>query len=194
MSLPPDQDTAFAKLVRTHHRALIAIAVPIVGRSEAEEVVQNAWIKAYRGWEQFRGEAAPRSWLARIVINEARMQLRARKRESFFSDVDATANPDALLDRFYSNGDWRTPPASWGTDNPSDLLASDILADCLQHLLDSMAASQRSVLELRERGGLSFEEISVSLALTPGNARVLLHRARNALFQVVDRFQATGEC
>jgi len=194
MSLPPDKDAAFADLVRTHHRALVAIAVPIVGRSEAEEVVQNAWVKAYRAWEQFRAEAAPRSWLTRIVTNEARMQLRARKRESFFSDVDATVSPDALADRFNANGDWRTPPASWGTDNPSDLLASDILADCLQHLLDSMAVSQRSVLELRERGGLSFEEICVSLELSPGNARVLLHRARNALFQVVDRFQETGEC
>ena len=45
MSLPPEQDAAFADLVRTHHRALVAIAVPIVGRSEAEEVVQNAWLK-----------------------------------------------------------------------------------------------------------------------------------------------------
>lgn len=190
----PRDEAAFARLVREHHRALIAIASPIVGGSEAEEVVQNAWIKAYNGWDSFRGDAAVRSWLTRIVINEARMQLRARKRESFFSEVDADASSDALQERFRSDGRWRHPPVAWGTDDPSELLASEVLEECLEHVLKQMTAQQRSVYELRERGGLTFGEICEELGVSPGNARVLLHRARSALFQVVDHFEETGEC
>jgi len=191
---PPRDEAAFAALVAEHHRALIAIASPIVGASEAEEVVQNAWIKAYRAWDSFRGDAAARSWLTRIVINEARMQLRARKRESLFSELDADTSPDLLQERFRSDGRWRHPPVAWGTDDPSDLLASEVLEACLEKLLDQMTRQQRSVYELRERGGLSFKEICDELGVSPGNARVLLHRARSALFQVVDHYEETGEC
>jgi len=190
----PHDETVFAALVREHHRALIAMATPIVGISEAEEVVQNAWVKAYNAWDSFRGDAAARSWLTRIVINEARMQLRARKRESFFSEVDADASPDVLQERFRSDGQWRNPPATWGTDDPSALLTREMLEDCLETALGRMTGPQRSVYELRERGGLPFDEVCDSLDVSPSNARVLLHRARAALFQVVDRYEETGEC
>lgn len=190
----PQDESVFAALVRDHHRALIIIATPIVGVSEAEEVVQNAWVKAYKAWDSFRGDAAARSWLTRIVINEARMQLRARKRESFFSEIDADASADALQDRFRSDGHWRNPPTSWGTDDPAALLTRDMLEDCLETELAGMADRQRSVFELRERGGLPFDEICDSLDVSPSNARVLLHRARAALYQVVDHYEETGEC
>lgn len=191
---PPRDEAAFAALVGEHHRALMAIASPIVGASEAEEVVQNAWIKAYNAWDGFRGDAAARSWLTRIVINEARMQLRSRKRERFFSDLDADTSPDMLQERFRSDGRWRHPPVAWGTDDPSDLLASDILEECLENELGQMTRQQRGVFELRERGGLSFAEICAELGVSASNARVLLHRARSAMFQVVDHYQETGEC
>jgi len=190
----PRDDAVFAALVGEHHRALIAIASPIVGASEAEEVVQSAWIKAYRAWDGFRGEAAARSWLTRIVINEARMQLRARKRERFFSELDADSSPDLLQERFRSDGSWRHPPAAWGTDDPADLLTGEVLEKCLEQMLGKMPRQQRSVYELRERGGLSFHEICEDLGIAPGNARVLMHRARSALFQVVDHYEETGEC
>lgn len=190
----PRDESVFAALVRDHHRALIAIATPIVGSSEAEEVVQNAWVKAYNARDSFRGEAAARSWLTRIVINEARMQLRARKRESFFSEVDADASPDVLQERFRSDGHWRNPPATWGTDDPAALLTREMLEECLETKLARMTDRQRGVYELRERGGLSFDEICDSLGVSPSNARVLVHRARAALFQVVDHYEETGEC
>ena len=191
---PSRDEAAFAALVAAHHRALIAIASPVVGASEAEEVVQNAWIKAYKAWSSFRGDAAPRSWLTRIVINEARMQLRARKRESFFSELDADSSPDMLQERFRSDGRWRHPPTAWGTDDPSDLLASEVLEECLDNALGQMKQLQRSVYELRERGGLAFDEICAGLGVSASNARVLLHRARSAMFQVVDHYEETGEC
>ncbi|HMW84267.1 MAG TPA: sigma-70 family RNA polymerase sigma factor [Pseudomonadales bacterium] len=187
----------FARLVREHHRALIGIATPIVGPSEAEEVVQNAWLKAHRSIGQFEGRAQIRTWLGRIVINEARMQRRKRRRESLFSDwlpAEDETEGDIMAERFSPNGHWNTPPMQWNLDTPEALLLREDLAECLQKLLDTLPASQRAVLELRDTLELSFEEICNELSISASNAKVLLHRARLKLFRLVDHYEETGEC
>lgn len=183
----------FARLVREHHRALIALAVPIVGVSEAEEVVQNAWVKAYQAIGRFEGRSGIRTWLSRIVINEAKMQLRSRRREILQSDYDDRAD-DAMADRFDAAGHWAHPPAAWSEASPDALLSSDTLQDCLSALFDRMPDNQRIVLELRDSNGMPFDEICNSLAISASNARVLLHRARAQLFKLVDHYEETGEC
>lgn len=185
----------FAELVRDNHRALIAIAVPIVGQSEAEEVVQNAWLKAHQSIATFEGRAQLRTWLGRIVINEAKMQLRKRGRELLFSDWQSDEQSgDALADRFNLSGHWQSPPAPWDMDTPQDLLMREDLARCLEELLDAMPANQRTVLELRDATGFSFEDICNELSLSASNARVILHRARTQLYKLVDHYEETGEC
>lgn len=185
----------FSELVRDHHRALVALATPIVGHSEAEEVVQNAWLKAYRAISTFEGRSRARTWLSRIVINEARMQLRSRKRELLFADWgDANDSDDALADHFANDGGWRQPPADWHADSPDALLMSRDLENCLQRLLSAMPANQRAILEMRDSSELPFEEICNELSITASNARVLLHRARAQLFKLVNHYRETGEC
>ena len=174
---------------------MIALATPIVGRSEAEEVVQNAWVKAYKAISSFEGRSLVRTWLSRIVINEARMLLRSRKRELLFADWGhAGDNDDVLADRFGNDGRWHRPPSNWHVDSPDALLMSDDLVDCLERLLSEMPASQRAMLEMRDSSELSFDEICNELSITASNARVLLHRARTHLFKLVDHYQETGEC
>ncbi|MEQ9464482.1 MAG: sigma-70 family RNA polymerase sigma factor [Haliea sp.] len=188
-------DEYFASLVRDHHRALIALAVPIVGASEAEEVVQNAWLKAYRAIDSFEGRAAIRTWLSRIVINEARMQLRSRKREVFLEDQAGDfGSADALDDCFREDGHWRAAPVSWSMDSPEGLLMGVDLMDCLDRLLQRMSGNQRAVLEMRDSNELSFDDICNTLDISASNARVLLHRARAELFKLVNHYQETGEC
>jgi RNA polymerase sigma-70 factor (ECF subfamily) len=189
----------FAGLVRDHHRALIALATPIVGSNDAEEVVQNAWIKAYQAIANFEARAQLRTWLSRIVINESRMLLRRRKRESLFAD-SAVANDseqvmtDRFTGRFAGNGSWRQAPTLWHVDSPDALLMSDDLNHCLQRLLSVMPDKQRAVLEMRDASELTFDEICNNLSISASNARVLLHRARVQLFDLVDHYQETGEC
>lgn len=186
---------AFSELVRAHHRALVALARPLVGASEAEEVVQNAWFKAYRAIGDFEGRSQVRTWLARIVLNEARMQLRGRKHESLFSDLAEAEEPgDALAERFRDNGQWQKPPANWHADSPEALLASGDLRECLERLLEEMPQSQRSLLEMRDASGMAFDDICDALSVSSANARVLLHRARTRLFALVDHYEETGEC
>lgn len=185
----------FAGLVRDHHRALIALAIPIVGSSDAEEVVQNAWIKAYQAIATFEARAQLRTWLSRIVINESRMLLRRRKRESLFAD-SAVANDSerVMTDRFAGNGSWRQAPTLWHVDSPDALLMSDDLNHCLQRLLSVMPDRQRAVLEMRDASEMTFDEICNNLSISASNARVLLHRARLQLFELVDHYQETDEC
>ncbi|MFN2327914.1 MAG: RNA polymerase sigma factor [Chromatocurvus sp.] len=187
--------TVFAELVRDNHRALIALAVPIVGQSEAEEVVQNAWLKAHLAIGDFEGRAQLRTWLGRIVINEAKMLLRKRKKELLFSDWQSDdLSGEAMADRFSSSGDWKSPPTQWDMDTPQDLLMREDLERCLEELFDAMPAKQRAVLELRDTTGISFEEICNELTLSASNARVILHRARTQLYKLVEHYEETGEC
>jgi RNA polymerase sigma-70 factor, ECF subfamily len=187
-------DHAFSALVRTHHHALIAVATPLVGSADAEEVVQSSWLKAYQAISDFEGRSQLRTWLTRIVINEAHMKLRKSGRESLFSDVAENQEDDHLADRFRADGHWDKPPARWDANSPEDLLIAEALADCLEKLLGAMPPNQRAILEMRDTAELPFEEICNELSVSASNARVTLHRARTQLFKLVDHFQETGEC
>lgn len=191
--LQQGDEQAFARLVRQHHRALLAVARMIVGESEAEEVVQIAWIKAHRALSGFEGRSALRTWLSRIVTNEARMQLRSRRREVFLEDMN-TDESHPFEDRFSSSGSWSLPPSDWGDPGPDALLMSEQLGDCIQKLLKNMPDNQRRMLELRDVAGLEFDEICNTIGISASNARVLLHRARARLYQLVEHYQETGEC
>mgnify|MGYP005842900187 CR=1 FL=1 len=191
--LQAGDEAAFTRLVRRHHRALMAVARSIVGESEAEEVVQIAWIKAHRALPRFEGRSALRTWLSRIVVNEARMQLRSRRREVFYEDA-FSINGEVLEDRFQPTGSWSSPPQTWREDSPDALLMGDQLSDCLQRLLGEMPSNQRAMLEMRDSGGLDFDDICNSLKISASNARVLLHRARARVFKLVDHYNETGEC
>jgi RNA polymerase sigma-70 factor (ECF subfamily) len=183
----------FSALVRDHHRALLALATPIVGASEAPEVVQIAWVKAYQSIDRFEGRSQIRTWLGRIVINEAKMQLRSRKRELLFADA-ASDDGEAPDERFDERGHWQKPPVSWCFDAPDALLMGEELRDCLERLLASLPDNQRALLEMRDSSELPFEEICNTLSISASNARVLLHRARAQLFKWVNHYQETGEC
>ncbi len=191
-ALQSGSETAFRELVRDNHHALMAVAVSLVGHSDAEEMVQLGWIKAHRHIGAFEGRASLRTWLTRIVINECKMWLRKSRREQSISQPLEGDSP--LGDRFKPDGHWQIPPSRWHYDSPDGLLMGRELADCLTRILDSMPGQQRALLELRDAGGMAFDEICNELSLSASNARVLLHRARARLFKLVDHYQETGEC
>lgn len=183
---------AFAGLVRSHHRALLQLARAL-GAEDAEEVVQSAWVKAWQAIGSFEGRASLRTWLARIVVNETHLYRRQRRREVFLDDLAGGEEP--LANDFNADGSWASPPCAWRRgEDPAALLMADELADCLQALMARMPASQRALLELRDGSELPFAAICAELQVSPVNARVLLHRARQLVFKLVDRYQETGEC
>lgn len=184
---------AFATLVREYHRKLLAMARAIVGESIADEVVQEAWLSAYKAIGRFEGRSSLKTWLMRIVINEARTRLRHESRlisldTSPFDDVEP------MESRFDETGHWAQAPVTWSADSPEELLTGEQLADCLEHTLAQMPRMQRAALTLRDMEGVELAEICNILTVSESNVRVLLHRARQRVFNLVDHYQETGEC
>jgi RNA polymerase sigma-70 factor (ECF subfamily) len=191
-ALRKDKDAVFAQLVAAHHAGMVAAARSIVGADECEEAVQDAWIAAYKGIDDFEGRSTVRTWLTRIVINQCLGRLRKAGRE--FNVEAPPGDFQAYAERFNADGAWSSPPREWDCHSPEDLLQEQNLLDCLHKHLDILPPNQRLALEMRDIQGLELKAISNILELTASNVRVLLHRARTQMFNMVDHYQETGEC
>lgn len=182
---------AFRVAVTRYSGPMLATARAIVGPANAEDIVQDAWLAAYRQIGGFEGRAALGTWLQRIVANRAISHLRSRARESVDPDPAADEPETAWFDR---RGHWKAPRITWDCSSPEDLLAADALQDCIDKHLELMPANQRQVLVMRDMQALPVDDICNELAVSASNVRVLLHRARVRLMKMVDHFQVTGSC
>jgi len=187
---------AFEALVSQHHRPMVAVARAILGDSLAEEVVQEAWVSAYRNLPRFEGRSSIKTWLYTIVSNEAKTRLRKEKRLVALEDISQDGSVDYLDgDRFYGlSGHWKAPPPSWHMDSPDQLLEEQHLQKCIDYTLTILPTQQKAVFILRDIEQQALSEICNILEVTESYVRVLLHRARVKLMQVIDRYQETGEC
>jgi len=179
--------------IRAHHRFLIAMATPLVGADLAADVAQETWLRAFAAIGTFEGRCRLRTWLARIALNEAKALLRRHKRElSWDGWWEDPGSP--LAGRFDAAGEWARPPIPWHHDTPEALLTEAELHACIRKHLHRLPADQQSVLTMRELAGLGFAEIAETLGLSEGNVRVLLHRGRQRLQAMLERFEEEGTC
>lgn len=185
-----DQE-AYRVAVAKYSPRMLATARAIVGPSNADDVVQDAWVTVYRQIEKFEQRSALATWLQRIVANGAISHLRRQKKEAS-SETNQEQPPDA--DWFDSRGRWANPPVAWDTSTPEDLLTASDLQECIDKHIALMTDQQRHVLVMRDMQSQSFDAICNDLGLSASNVRVLLHRGRNKLMKMVDHFQETGTC
>jgi len=183
---------AYRIAIVRHGGAMLAAARAIVGPSQAEDIVQEAWVTVFRQVRGFEQRASLATWLNRIVSNAAISHLRKHRREVL--EADLSSDEESAPDWFNSQGRWRSPPPDWGASSPEALLTAGELEDCFDKHLVGMPERQRSVLVMRDMQDLPFEDICGSLEISGANARVLLHRARLRLVEMVNHFQETGEC
>ena len=183
-------NAAFRQAIQQHQPAMRSLARRIAGDSIADEVVQEAWIAMMRGLPTFEQRSSLKTWLLTIVANEAKMRLRKEKPLVSFDDLGG----DDLPARYDQTGKWLTPPPRWELTSPEAILSATELKDCITSTISGLPAMQASTLQLREFEDLNFTEICNILEVTESNVRVLLHRARQNLYQVIEHFQATGEC
>jgi RNA polymerase sigma-70 factor, ECF subfamily len=183
---------AFRDAVIRYSPRMLARARYIVGPVQAEDVVQDTWLVVFRQIQQFEERAALSTWLERIVSNRAISLLRARSVEVKPTTREDAEPPEA--DWFDERGRWADPPQAWGSASPEDLLMADALQECIDKHLLLMSEAQRQVVVLRDMQDHSFEAICSDLRLSASNARVLLHRGRMKLMNMVSRYQATGSC
>jgi len=175
-------EQAFVVLVRRHHDTMLRLARGYVpNMAVAEEVVQDTWLGVLRGIGGFEGRSSMRTWLLRILVNRARTA-GTRERRSV-----AIGDPEPAVDgsRFDGTGHWADPPERWVEEAENRLHAAK-LAGRLRSAIDDLPERQREVVTLRDIEGLSSEEVCSVLDISEGNQRVLLHRGRSRLRQVLE--------
>jgi RNA polymerase sigma-70 factor (ECF subfamily) len=175
-------EQAFVTLVRRHHATMVRLALSFVPNvAVAEEVVQDTWLAALRGISGFEGRSSLRTWLFRILINRAKASGSRERRSVAIED----AGPAVEAARFGDNGQWLSAPEQW-VEAAHDRQQAAKMADRIRTAIDDLPIRQREVVTLRDIEGLSSEQACAVLDITEGNQRVLLHRARSRLRQVIE--------
>lgn len=177
---------AFEAIVRAWSPMMLRVAHGYVrSHASAEEIVQEAWLAVIKALDGFEGRSALRTWVIRILQNVARRRGRAEARtmvELRGPSVDPARFRDAG-DRW--PGHWRdeAAPDGWG---PELALLAGEFRDVLTKALAELPARQRAVVELRDVHGLDAEEVCSLLDVTSTNQRVLLHRGRARLREILE--------
>ncbi|HEY1834787.1 MAG TPA: sigma-70 family RNA polymerase sigma factor [Solirubrobacteraceae bacterium] len=170
-------EEAFMVLVEHHQATMKRLARTFVRSPElAEEVVQDTWLGALRGIEQFAGRSSLRTWLLTILVNRARSSGVREQRSVAIGD----AGPAVDAGRFDAGGAWMSPPRHWVEESEERLLAES-LAPRIWAAVEELPDRQREVLVLRDVDGLTSDEVCTVLDISEGNQRVLLHRGRSGL-------------
>ncbi len=181
-------EQAFSILVRRYQPSLLRFACSLVdNRSVAEEAVQDTWLGVVRGIDRFEGRSSVKTWLFRILANRTRSAA-TREQRSELALAAATAASDA---RFARSGEWATPPAEWAEDAENRIVAEQ-LAKRARACLEQIPPAQRQAVLLRDVEGLDTDEVCATLGVTPGNLRVLLHRGRARVRDVLDADMGRG--
>jgi RNA polymerase sigma-70 factor (ECF subfamily) len=181
-ALRSGDERAFTTLVGRYHEPMLALAVSFVpSRAVAEEVVQDTWLAALRGLDTFEGRSSLKTWLFRILVNRARSTGSKEQRSIPVADPGPAVDPS----RFGGDGGWADPPEHW-IEAAERRMEAGKLAGQIRVWIDELPARQREVVLLRDVEGMSSEDVCAVLALTEGNQRVLLHRGRSRLRQLLE--------
>ena len=164
-------DAACAELVAGHQRMVFGLALHLLGdRDEALDLSQEVFLRVFRTISTFRGQSALRTWIYRIVINQARNRQRWWRRRHRADQV-------SLDEHIQHVGDMESSREVL----PDRLLASKETAARIWQALERLPFDQRTALVLREVDGLRYEEIAFSLGVAVGTVKSRLTRARQAL-------------
>jgi RNA polymerase sigma-70 factor, ECF subfamily len=170
---------AFEKLVRQYDRQVFRIAQHITqNREDAEDVVQDAFFKAYQKLDQFQGNSKFYTWLVRIAVNESLMRLRKRKTGRTVSIDEDVETEEGSMPRDLA--DW--------SPNPEQLYGKSELAEILRKTVQGLPPGFRTVFVLRDVEGLSTEETASSLGLSIPAVKSRLLRARLQLRERLSRY------
>jgi RNA polymerase sigma-70 factor, ECF subfamily len=166
---------ACREIMRRNNRRLFRAARGIIGSDwEAEEVVQDAYVRAFRALGAFREEAALGTWLTRIVINEAQGRLRGRRETLPLTELDEKTMGEII----------QFPSGALNAD-PERQAAIGEIRILLEGAIDALPVPFREVFILRQVEGLSTEETAAALSIETETVKTRLHRARIRLRQAL---------
>ena len=164
-------EEAFAQLVRLHENKVYHLALRLCGNPEdAADVAQEAFLSAWKGLPNFRGESGFATWLYRLVNNAAIDHLRKAKKQRADISMDDEEAPLEAVDP---------------TPTPHEAAEGQELQQAVAHGLEQLRDDHRQVLVMREIQQLSYEEIAQALDLDLGTVKSRLSRARNSLRKIL---------
>jgi RNA polymerase sigma-70 factor (ECF subfamily) len=182
---------AFAALVDGWSSSMLRLAREHVAtESVAEEVVQETWLAVLKGLGRFRGDSSLRTWVYRILVNQAKKRgVREQRTVPFASLGPDDAGPSVDPSRFQGQdeqypGGWREFPREW----PEEVALSNEVREIVETALSTLPPRQRVVVTLRDLEGHDSDEVTVMLGITAGNQRVLLHRGRSVVRAHLERY------
>ena len=187
-------EAVFAQLVDQHSAPMLLVARGYVpSREIAEEVVQETWIALIKGIDRFEGRSSLRTWLFAVMINIAKTRGVRERRDA---DAAIAAHTGGTVDpaRFREAGDewsghWKDTerPLAFPDTPEGSVLGGELVAVARAEL-DKLPDRQRVVVTLRDMLGLDSREVCELLDITVANQRVLLHRGRAAIRQVLENY------
>jgi RNA polymerase sigma-70 factor (ECF subfamily) len=164
---------AFDALVLKYQHKLVKLVMRYVRNpAEAEDIAQEAFIKAYRALPQFRGDSAFYTWLYRIAINTAKNAVVSRDRSPIEYNID---RHDANEESYDMQGLMKD------SETPEGLVLTDEIRTTVNAAIDALPEDLRTAIVLRELEGLSYEEIAAAMDCPVGTVRSRIFRAREAI-------------
>jgi RNA polymerase sigma-70 factor, ECF subfamily len=173
-------EDAFGLVVQRYGGRMLATARRFLNNEhDAQDAAQEAFASAFRALDKFNGDAMLSTWLHRIIVNAALVQLRSRRRRG--------EQPiETLLPRFDQDGEWIDEPATW-TDATETILERRDSREMVRRCIERLPDKYRSVLVLRDIEELDTDETARCLATSANTVKVRLHRARQALKTLIER-------
>ena len=168
-------------LISNYASKVKAIVTPIVGIDNAQDVIQEAWISVIKHLGQFKGDSSFNTWLYRIFINQAKMFLR----KPIFQDLPEDEN-QYNNGYFNKKGHWIAPPNNWHVESPQTHIHLIEFEKEIYNFLSKLPNLQSSLLMMHDIEQIKFSDICNILDISASNGRVLLHRARTALYKHID--------
>ena len=164
--------SAFDLLVRKYQHKVVKLVLRYVRNpAEAEDISQEAFIKAYRALPQFRGDSAFYTWMYRIAINTAKNSLASRDRSPIAYDLDLTDPEES-----HSVQSRLQDP-----DTPEGMALTEEIRGIVNSAIDALPEELKTAIVLRELDGLSYEEIAAAMECPVGTVRSRIFRAREAI-------------
>lgn len=173
-------EMAVRVLVQRYNRRIFRSARALVGNdSEAEDVVQAAYVQAFTHLDSFRGEAQFSTWLTRIAVNEAMGRVRRRRVDVGLEEIDMASTR--------GSGEVVPFPTSLNIADPESELGRSEARRLLEHAVDSLPCGFRMIFVLRDVEGLSTEEAALQLGIKVATAKSRLHRARAMMRLAIEK-------
>jgi RNA polymerase sigma-70 factor, ECF subfamily len=198
-ALRAGDERAFRELFARSYPMMKRVArTYVASEAVAEEIVQETWMAVVTGIDRFQGRSALGTWIFSILTNQAKSHSSRERRAVPFSCLAAgdAEEPTVNPDRFQKDDDawpghWATPPRPW--QKPERRLLSLEARDRLKAALAELPDRQRVIVGLRDVEGHSAEEVCELLDLSQENQRVLLHRGRSRLREILEEYLDTAD-